>query len=66
MSTVQQVESSIRELSENELAEFRKWFAQYDAPAWDDQFARDVAAGRLDVLADAAVLDLRNGKCRRR
>lgn len=66
MSSVQQLESSIRELSESELAEFRKWFAEFDALAWDDQFARDVAAGRLDALADAAVTELRNGKCRQR
>ena len=66
MSAVQQVESSIRELSESELAEFRKWFAEYDANAWDNQFERDVAAGRLDALADAALTDRRNGKCRPR
>jgi hypothetical protein len=66
MSSVQQVESSVRELSESELAEFRTWFAEFDAPAWDDQFERDVAAGRLDALADAALIDLRNGKCRQR
>ena len=66
MSAVQQVESSIRELSENELAEFRKWFADYDVRTWDDQFERDVAMGRLDTLAEAAVIDVRNGKCRPR
>lgn len=66
MSAIHQVESSVRELSETELAEFRKWFAEYDASAWDAQFERDVAAGRLDALADAALTDLQNGKCRPR
>ena len=66
MSAVQQVESSIRKLSENELVEFRKWFDDYDAVTWDDQFERDVAVGRLDTLAEAAVIELRNEKCRPR
>lgn len=66
MSAVQQLESAIRKLSESELAEFRKWFVDYDALAWDTQFTHDVATGRLDALADAAISDHRNGKCRSR
>lgn len=66
MSTVQQLESAVRQLNETELVEFRKWFVEYDALAWDDQFERDAAAGRLDALADAAINDKRNGKCRPR
>ena len=30
-----------------------------DAVAWDKQFEEDVAAGRLDALADEAIRDLR-------
>jgi hypothetical protein len=30
---------------------------------WDAQFAEDVAAGRLDQLADDALEDLRRGGC---
>lgn len=34
------------------------------AAAWDRDFDRDVAAGRLDALADEAVADLRAGRTR--
>jgi hypothetical protein len=54
MSTVEQIKDAIRQLSPAELAEFRAWFAELEAAAWDEQIARDAAAGRLDGLADEA------------
>jgi hypothetical protein len=35
---------------------------EFDADAWDRQFEEDVSAGRLDALADEALLDLREGR----
>jgi hypothetical protein len=52
MSTVEEIEDALRRLSSEELAAFRAWFAQMDAAAWDRQIEEDVAAGRLDVLAE--------------
>jgi len=63
MSTVQEIEEAIRQLSPEDLAAFRAWFAEFDAGLWDQQFVEDVAAGRLDALADEAMLDLREGCC---
>ena len=63
MSTVQEIEDAILKLPSQELAEFRAWFAEFDAAAWDRQFEEDVAAGRLDDLAEEALLDLREGRC---
>jgi len=54
---------AIVNLSRDELAKFRSWFEEFDAKAWDEQFAGDVAAGRLDHLADNALRDLREGRC---
>ena len=31
------------------------WFFDFDTAAWDKQFEEDVAAGRLDALADEAI-----------
>jgi hypothetical protein len=45
------------------LAAFREWFVQLDAEAWDRQIEEDVAAGRLDSLAEEALEDLRQGRC---
>jgi len=63
MNTIQEIENAIRRLSDEELAAFRAWFAQYDADAWDRQFERDAAEGHLDALADEALKDLREGRC---
>jgi hypothetical protein len=63
MSTVQEIEDAIRQLPDNDLAALRAWFAEFDAAAWDRQFDRDVAEGRLDALADEALRDAREGRC---
>lgn len=64
MSTVHEIETAVSKLSREELLAFRDWFSSFDATAWDKQFADDVAAGRLDALADEAINDLREGRCR--
>lgn len=63
MSTVLEIENAVKKLSPGDLATFRDWFLDFDAAAWDKQFEEDVAAGRLDALADAAIRDLREGRC---
>ncbi len=63
MSTIAEIEDAVRRLSPEELAAFREWFVQLDAEAWDRQIEDDVAAGRLDSLAEEALEDLRQGRC---
>ena len=63
MSTVQDIEKAIRQLSLEDLAAFRTWFAAFDAEQWDQQFEADVAAGRLEALAQEAIQALREGRC---
>jgi len=65
MSTVQEIEAAVRKLSHNDLAAFRSWFSEFDADAWERQLEADVRAGRLDSLADEAVQDLREGRCKK-
>jgi hypothetical protein len=64
MSTVHAIETAVRQLSRQELLSFRDWFAKFDAAAWDQQFEVDVAAGRLNALADEAIRAARAGRCR--
>jgi len=64
MSTVHEIETAVSKLSRQELLAFRDWFSTFDAAAWDKQFEQDVAAGRLDGLADEAIHDAREGRCR--
>ncbi|MCY7276076.1 MAG: hypothetical protein LH702_20635 [Phormidesmis sp. CAN_BIN44] len=63
MSNLQEIERAISQLSAEELANFRVWFAEFDAEIWDRQFEEDVAAGRLDSLAQRALQHLREGRC---
>ena len=55
MGRVEKVEKAVQELSFDELAEFRDWFAEYDWVAWDQQLERDIKAGKLDRLAEEAL-----------
>ena len=64
MTKVEQLERDIEGLSAEERASFRAWFASFDAAEWDRQFEADVAAGKLDQLADAALADHRAGRSR--
>ncbi len=63
MSTLQEIEKAVQELSPNELEAFRAWFVEYDQTLWDRQLERDIESGRLDSLANEAIEDLRNGRC---
>ncbi len=60
--TLEELERSITHLPPEELAQFREWFLTFDAENWDQQFDADVAAGRLDSLADSAIREHRAGK----
>ena len=64
MSKIEQLEHEIEALSAPELTEFRRWFLEFDALSWDDQFTADVAAGKLDALADAALREHTDGQSR--
>lgn len=57
METVKELEQKVSNLSPNELAEFRKWYEEFDAEVWDKQFEEDVKAGKLDHLAQQALKD---------
>lgn len=63
METVQEIEAAIRNLPAEGLEALRAWFAEFDAAQWDRKIKEDVAAGKLDALADEALNDLREGRC---
>ena len=64
MSKIEQLEHEVESLSGSELSEFRRWFLEFDAAAWDDQFENDVRTGALDALADHAIAEHREGRSR--
>jgi len=62
MGKIENLEKQIRELSDEELASLRQWFAEYDAEKWDRQLEADVKAGKLDALAEKALRDHAEGR----
>jgi hypothetical protein len=64
MGDIRSIEKAIQALAPAELAELRRWFAEFDAEAWDLQLEQDAGAGKLDNLAAEALTDHRSGPSR--
>jgi hypothetical protein len=62
MSRLEKIEAEILQMSPEELAVFREWFARYEAEEWDRQFEGDVAAGKLDAIAERGLRDHAAGR----
>ena len=64
MGNVKSIEKAVEALPPSELAEFRRWFAEFDAAAWDTQIEQDASSGKLDALAAEALGDFQSGSSR--
>ncbi len=60
MANVKSLEEAVEALDPGALAEFRRWFAAFDAAAWDRQLETDTSDGKLDALLAEAEDDYRN------
>ena len=47
MTKIEKLEHEIETLSAPELSEFRRWFLDFDAEAWDEQIAGDAQFANL-------------------
>ena len=64
MGNVKSIEQAVQGLPPEELAEFRRWFAEFDAAVWDRQIDADATAGKLEQLGAEALADYRSGSPR--
>jgi hypothetical protein len=64
MSDIGKLEDQVKKLSPKELAEFRVWFAEFDAQVWDRQIEADSSSGKLEHLIQDAVAEYKAGKSR--
>lgn len=62
MSKVEKIEREIAALKPSEMTSFRQWFVDFDNDNWETQLTADIAAGRLDAMADAALKEHAAGK----
>ena len=63
MSTVDEVEAAVQRMSPEERAEFRAWYAEFDADEWDRELKADAVSGRRDWLIIEARQDQQAGRC---
>ena len=61
-TNIQTIEQAIQQLPPQDLAEFRRWFAQFDDAVWDAQIEADADAGKLDALAAEVLAEYHTGK----
>ena len=61
MTKVEKLEREVQNLSRTQLEAFREWFREYDADKWDRQIEEDVRAGRMDKLAEEALVEYKAG-----
>jgi hypothetical protein len=64
MSTLEQIEAAILTLPADEFQQLRQWFLDMDFQRWDEQLEQDIAAGKLDALAEEAIAEFKAGRCR--
>ena len=62
---VEELEEEIRQLSPDQLRQFRAWYEKFDSDAWDDQIEKDAEGGKLDELASQALQDHKAKKTRK-
>jgi predicted esterase len=60
MPELKALEEAVAALDPTALAEFRRWFAEFDAFSWDRQLEADLTAGKLDALLTEAEDDYRS------
>ena len=63
MSTVEEIENAVKDLTPEQYEAFRKWFETYESELWDSQIERDAKKGKLEVFAREAVEEFDSGKC---
>jgi hypothetical protein len=64
MTSVEDIEKAVANLSPRELGRFRAWFEEFQAGRFDAVIERDAKGGKLDRLAEEAIAEYRRGDAR--
>ena len=62
---IEELDQDIKQLSPEQLRQFRAWYEEFDSDAWDEQIELDAKNGKLDDLAKQALMDHKNGKTKK-
>ena len=63
--TVEEIENLIVQLPLKQLNKFRVWYEKFDSDMWDEQIKKDAVSGKLDALANAAIVDHKAGRSKK-
>lgn len=58
------LETAVTRLPDEELAAFARWFEEFLADAWDRRIEADIQAGRLEEAGRQADADFEAGRCK--
>ena len=61
MGAISDIKERVEKLTPEEQAELLTWLIERDHKQWDDEIARDLAAGKLDGLIAEAQAKRTNG-----
>lgn len=61
---ITELKTAVKQLPQNELAEFVEWFEEFQESLWDRQIEEDLKAGKFDYLRRQAEQAFSEGKCR--
>ena len=64
MPDVKAIEEAVQSLPPTALAEFRRWFTDFDSAAWDRQIESDIMSGKLEALLAEAEQDYKTPSSR--
>ena len=62
---IEELERDIKQLSPEQLRQFRAWYEEFDSDVWDRQIEQDSKSGKLDDLANQALQEHRAGKTKK-
>ena len=61
--SITEIQTAVKQLSQDELAEFLEWLDNFQESLWDRQIEEDLKAGKLDSLIQQAEKAFSEGKC---
>ncbi|MGO8689712.1 MAG: hypothetical protein ACLQLG_08750 [Thermoguttaceae bacterium] len=64
MTRIEELETAVASLQQDEYAQFRQWFLARDWENWDRQIEEDSRSGKLDFLLSEAAEAKKNNALR--
>ena len=64
MTNIIEIEEAVQSLSPQDFRVLFDWMIAKDNEIWDSKLEKDIMSGKLDFLAEDAILEFNNGQTR--